>query len=455
MSDPLPRSQLRPYQEEGVRFLQEHDRALLLMDMGTGKTITTLTDLASRPGERALVVGTKRICESVWMQEAADWDHTRHLRFVQLAGMKPAKRSQLLDGEWDVALINYENLVWLCETHPKVVAACGTLVLDEISHMKNTSSRRFKKFRNHVKHFPRRRGLTGTPVPNKLLDLFGVTLLMDDGQRFGRAITPFKEQWFHPVDYHRHQWAPNEDTEEWMFSQIEDLCYRVESADLPPINPVDVVVTLPPLAQARYNELDKHFVAEWDGGRVVAHNAAEAINKLQQVAQGRVYDEDGRVLDVHTAKLDALVELIEELQGQPLLVGYTYQHDATVIQERVPQARLLLEPEDIEDWNRGEVPVMLVHPKSAGHGLNLQHGGSHLALYGLNWSLELYSQLAARLARPGQREDSVTLFRFVAAGTIDEEILFSVTHEKWGRQERFFDAVADYRHRHRLKQLVG
>jgi hypothetical protein len=438
---------LRPYQLEGVRFLRSHPQSLLLMDMGTGKTITVLTMLAQQqlmePG-RTLIIAPKRVALTVWAQEAAAWSHTDQLR-VAIATGTARRRLHALRGDHDVLVTNYENLVWLFD-QPEI-SQFSTIVFDEISMMKNTSSNRFKKYRKHIRQFKRRIGLTGTPVPNKLIDLFGVTYALDAGARFGRAITPFKEQYFETVDYHGHQWAPLAGTEEYMYAQLAAMSYRIPSegfVDIPALQVVDIHVDLPPRARELYKAVARDGVGHWDGSLIVAESEAVGMNKLQQIAQGFVYDEDGETVSIHSAKLDALSEIREELQGRPLIVGYTYKADLAVLAERFPDAVQLAGVDTVDAWNRGEIPMLLLHPKSGAHGLNLQRGGSHMVLYGLNWSLELYQQLIKRLARPGQEADTVYLMRIICDGTIDTDILTSVEWVKATRQQRFLDSVPEY-----------
>jgi hypothetical protein len=417
------------------------------MDMGLGKTVTILSHVTTIQG-RTLVVAPKRVAESVWSDEVDGWEHLQGTRVSVVAGTAK-QRVAALNVLAKVYTISYENLIWLCEQG--YAGMFDTLVMDEISYMKNTRSGRFKAFRKYIKQFKRRYGLTGTPVPNRLLDLFGVTFMIDGGERFGRAITPFKEKWFEPRDYMRYDWHPKDGTEQWMFEQLADISYRIPAegyVDLPRVVEKTIQVALPPDVRAVYDDLEKNMFIELDGtdASVMVESAAGMTNKLQQVAQGFVYGdaEDDATYRLHDQKLIALQEIADELEGQPLIIAYTYQADLAVLRDAFPEACTLDDENAIKRWNRGEIEVLLMHPKSGAHGLNLQFGGHHICLFGLNWSMELYQQLIRRLARPGQASDHVVVMRIVAQGTIDEAIQWSVV-AKEGRQERFLDAVFKYR----------
>lgn len=375
---------------------------------------------------RVLVIAPKLVAETVWAEEAAKWDHTRHLRISKVLG-SAQERVAALRRPADIYVINRENVPWLVER-------VGTrwpfdmVVIDELSSFKSPKTKRFRALRRVRPLIKRIVGLTGTPAPNGLIDLWSQIYLLDQGERLGKTLTGYRDRFFKPGRRNGHivyEWIPKPGAEERIHELLSDLCVSMRAEDwleLPDRVDVEVPVVLDAEAMMRYKQLEKDLLLPLEGDVVTADTAGVLTNKLLQLANGAVYDTTRGVHEIHDAKLDALEELIEQAQGKPLLVFYAYQHDLERIKRRFPWAATMDEPGVIERWNRREVPLLLAHPASAGHGLNLQEGGNHVVWFGLTWSLELYEQANARLHRQGQTE-RVIVHHLVAKGTVDEDVM--------------------------------
>ena len=416
--------------------------------MGLGKTIITLTAiwnlvLDSFQARRVLVVAPLLVARDTWPAEVAKWDHLRGLTVAVAVGTQQ-QRMNALAQEAMVTVINRENIPWL-------VKQVGTtwpfdmVVIDELSSFKNHKAARFKALNAIRPHIKRVVGLTGTPAANGLEDLWGQFKLLDGGQRLGRYITRYRERWFIPDRRNGMQvfsYKPRAGSEEEIYEAISDITLSMKTTDyleLPALTVTNTMVTLEQGEREVYEQMVRDMVVELDGATVDAVNAATLSGKLLQLASGAVYDDNHETITVHERKLDALEDLIEAANGQPLLVAYWHKHDAQRIRERFPHARLLQSARDFQEWNRGTVPLALIHPASAGHGLNLQAGGQLLVWFSLTWSLELYQQVNARLYRQGQTQP-VTITHLVAAGTIDEQVLAGL-EAKDVTQTRLIDAV--------------
>lgn len=394
---------------------------------------------------KVLVVAPLRVAEDTWTKENDKWDHLCGLRVVRVLGSQ-AQRVSALRTEADIYCINRENVPWLVKYYGTAWPFDG-VVLDELSSFKNSSSKRFRamrKVRPLIKHIV---GLTGTPSPNGLIDLWAQMYLLDGGERLGRTLTEYRSRYFVPGrrnGYVVYDWVPKPGAEEEIYQRISDICISMKACDylgLP--ERVDVVrmVKLDERARAAYTEMEKEAVLELASGDVVdASTAAVVSNKLLQIANGAVYDENGETHIIHEAKLDALGDIIEAANGRPVLLFYAYQHDLERIRQHFPQARKLEGSREIDAWNRGEVPILLAHPAGAGHGLNLQAGGNHIVWFGLTWSLELYQQANARIYRQGVTGECVTITHLVAEGTIDEDVM-RVLDGKASRQDALLEAV--------------
>ena len=394
---------------------------------------------------KVLVVAPLRVAEDTWTKESAKWDHLQGLRVVRVLGSQ-AQRICALETDADIYCINRENIPWLVKYYGTDWPFDG-VVLDELSSFKSPSSKRFKamrKVRPLIKHIV---GLTGTPSPNGLIDLWAQIYLLDQGKRLGRTLTEYRNRYFNPGrrnGYVVYDWVPKDGAEDEIYRRISDICISMKACDylkLP--ERVDVVrtVKLDDEAQTAYTEMEKEAVLELGPNEIVdAGTAAVVSGKLLQIANGAVYDENGKTHNIHESKLDTLEDVIEAVNGRPVLVFYAYQHDLERIMQRFPQARKLEGSAEIDAWNRGEIPILLAHPAGAGHGLNLQAGGNHIVWFGLTWSLELYQQANARIYRQGVKGERVTITHLVTEGTIDEDVM-RVLDGKATRQDALLEAV--------------
>ena len=434
-----------PHQQAGINWILSHPACALFWGMGTGKTVTTLTAIDRLIYDQledgpVLVIAPKRVAEDTWSKETAKWTHLHHLRVSKVIGSRN-ERVTALDTPADLYVINRENVVWLvewCERH------CGgwpfpIVVLDELSSFKSAQAKRWKAIRRVRGRIRRIIGLTGTPRPNGLEDLWPEVYLLDQGQRLGRTLGAFRARWLLPEKMNGHivySYRPKEGAETEVYDRLGGICMSIRKEDvlqLPGQIYEDIVLTAPPALLKRYKEFEREKVLECldDDGQIVVGTAAALTNKLLQFANGAIYDMDGQTHELHTIKLDALEELIEEAGGDPVLVLYAYKHDADRIQQRITCRRLDTSA-DIDAWNRGEVPVALAHPASIGHGLNLQEGGHITIWYGLTWSLELYQQANERLNRPGQTQ-VCRVYHLVLGGTHDERVLKALKDKEEGQ----------------------
>lgn len=425
-----------PYQEEAIRRIIEQPATGLFLDMGMGKTVITLTAIEKLMYDyfevnKALVIAPKRVAETTWPDEVKAWDHLRNLRVSVVLGSEE-KRLKALQQEADIYVINRENVVWLVETLGRRWPF-DMVVIDELSSFKSPKAKRFRALRRVRPKIKRIVGLTGTPAPNGLIDLWPQIYLLDQGERLGRTVTGYRARYFEPekMDSSRqivYKWRPKPGAEKAIYRKLEDICVSMRAEDwltLPERIDRVIPVKLPDAAYSKYQELERQMLLTYADGDVVASTGATLAGKLLQMANGAVYDENKGVKEIHTAKLEALEDVLEAANGKPVLVFYTYQHDLDRIVARFPQARLLDTEQDIRDWNNGTIELMLAHPAAAGHGLNLQAGGHIIAWFGLPWSLELYQQANARLYRQGQT-NRVVIHHLVAQGTIDEDVMVAL-----------------------------
>ena len=412
------------------------------------KTISTLTAIDDLiydyyDIQRVLVIAPKRVAETTWTDEAQEWDHTKGLRLSVVIGSQK-KRVDALNADADIYVINRENVVWLVEYYGRHWPF-DMVVIDEASSFKNHQAKRFKALKKVRPLVKRIVELTGTPAPNGLLDLWAQMYLLDRGERLERSITRYRDRYFDPDKRDGHivySWKLKPGASDEIYSRIGDVCVSMKSSDyltLPPAMMNVVPVKLQPAAMKKYNELEKELVLSIDETDIVANTAASLSGKLLQMANGAVYDENKEVVHIHDEKLDALEEIIDCNAGKSVMVFYYFKHDLARLKERFPNAKELDTADDIHDWNAGKIPLLLVHPASAGHGLNLQHGGHIVVWFGLTWSLELYQQANKRLHRPGQSEP-VIIHHLVARGTIDEDVMRALKDKSVG-QDTMMDAV--------------
>lgn len=434
------------YQQFATSFILEHPISCLMLDMGLGKTVITLTALwqlalDSFDVSRILVIAPKRVAEDTWPKELSKWEHLSGLDATLVMGTQ-AEREAALRQQTFLYIINRENVSWLVANHPWDF---DMVVIDELSSFKSNQAQRFKAMKKVRPLVSRIVGLTGTPAPNSLLDLWPEMYLMDMGQRLGRFIGGFRDRFFTPDKRNReiiYSYKPREGAEEAIYSLISDICISMKAVDyldMPELIMNRVEVSMDSRERKIYEDFQRDMVVSLQGEELDAVNAAALSGKLTQMANGAVYGENRKVLHIHDRKLDALEDLMEAANGKPLLVAYWYEHDLQRIKARFKNARCIDTTQDIDDWNAGKIPLALIHPASAGHGLNLQEGGCTIVWFGLTWSLELYQQLNARLWRQGQKH-TVVIHHIVTKGTHDEDVLRALDN-KDTRQSALIDAV--------------
>lgn len=434
------------YQKYAIEYIKSHPITALFLDMGLGKTVTTLTairDLMYDAFEvkRVLVVAPLRVARDTWPDELRKWNHLKELTCSVVVGTV-AERRRALQQDADIYIVNRENLAWLYENSR---LDFDMVVLDELSSFKNHQSKRFRAMKAMRPKVKRIVGLTGTPTGNGLMDLWAEFRILDMGERLGRYISQYRNLYFKPDKRNGmvvYSYKPLPGAEEAIYHQISDITVSMKATDyleMPELVSVAKEVRLSETEKKRYDELKKSLVLELPGGEVTSANAASLTLKLSQMANGAIYTDDKNVVNIHDRKLETLEDLVESANGKSVLVAYWFKHDKDRIRERM-EARELKEPQDFADWNAGKIPVALIHPASAGHGLNLQQGGSILIWFGLTWSLELYQQTNARLWRQGQADKTVIIQHIVAKDTIDERILNVLKH-KDGTQAALIEAV--------------
>ena len=462
----LTRDKIRKYQTRVIRRAQKQKYLMLQIDMGLGKTIMVLTAarylLDRFEIRRLLVIAPLLVAEETWPEELESWEHTRPITYEVLTGTAERREARArIDAE--VHIINRENLPWLVEfwgdDWPYDAAA-----IDEISGFKNPARKtkptkkaveealreeerllakgianpkvKVQRFDTRFGAFCKIRkkltwviGMTGTPAPNGLIDLWSQYYMLDQGERLGTSFTAFRDRWF-DSDYMKYKWTPRSYAFDEIMGLVKDITISMDSADyleLPPRVDIPVMVHLSDKQMKDYKRFERTCLLEEHD--IEAVNEGVLTGKLLQLANGSIYDEDKKAIQIHDLKLDALERIVAEHPGQPILVAYSYLFDVAKLKKRFPKARFIKEkPENgdrtvIKDWNAGKVEMLIVHPASAGHGLNLQHGGYIAAWYGLPWSLELYMQFNKRLHRSGQKADRVLIYHILAAGTVDERVM--------------------------------
>ena len=435
------------YQKTAEDWIVEHKHCGLFLSMGLGKTVVTLTAIKRLQDQvrKVLVIAPLRVAATVWAEEAAKWDHTSSLRCVKVLGSERDRKAALA-ADADIYIINRENVSWLVDQY----AASGKwpfdmMVIDELSSFKSSKTERFRALRRTLPAVRRVVGLTGTPAPNGLIDLWSQLYLLDRGDRLGKTLGWYRQTFFDPGDRNGmiiYNWKPKPGAPETIYERIGDICMSMTAEDyleLPDRIDVEASVALVEKAQQAYETLERDLVLPMADEAITAQNAAVLTGKLLQLANGAIYMDDGSYTWIHNAKLDALEDLVEAANGEPVLVYYSFRHDEERILQRFPKARKLEKPEDVKAWNEGKVQMMIAHPASAGHGLNLQAGGHIIIWFGLTWSLELYQQANARLHRQGQQQP-VTVHHIITKGTVDENVLKVLTG-KAARQDALIDAV--------------
>lgn len=445
---------LHNYQVVAKDFIIGHPNAAVILDMGMGKTATTLSAVNELMFDRfevtkVLVIAPLRVANTVWSDEIEQWAELRHLRYSKIVGT-PKQRKVALQKDADIYIVNRENLPWLVEQCSPYFK-WDMVVIDELSSFKSWQSKRFKAFMAMRPYMKRIVGLTGTPSSNGLMDLFAEFKVIDGGERLGRFIGEFRSRYFEEGRRNGnivYEYIPMDYAECQIQDKISDITISMKALDyldMPDLISTKRLVRMSEKEKEKYSQFKKEYVlSELDGLEVTAANAASLTNKLVQLSNGAVYSDDHTVVALHEQKLDALEDILESANGEPVLVAYWFKHDLARILGRLEKlnvkSRVLKTEEDIREWNKGNVPVGLLHPAGAGHGLNLQKGGHHLVWFGLTWSLELYQQTNARLWRQGQEAETVVIQHIVTEGTIDEEILKALEN-KDAQQERLIEAV--------------
>lgn len=470
-----PKWKPHAYQKKALKFLLEHAAGIALLDPGLGKTSISLAayDVVREDEKRAmaLVIAPLRVCYQVWPAEAAQWKDFQHLRLGILHGKDKDKILENWD-EYDMLVINPEGLDWLIGKHDmrvlRRIFGGGVLIIDELTRFKNSQGKRFKLLKRILNLFARRWGLTGTPAPNGLLDLFGQCYVIDEGNALGRYVTHYKRDFFRPLDPNGWKWALQPGAEKRIYERLEPLAIRMAATDhldLPERVDLKHFIELPSKVRKLYDELEDDLVSKYEKGLVVAGNAAAASTKCRQICNGALYVDDDiaslvggkrrRVLTLHELKLDVVEELLEDLQGHQMLLGYEFNHDLEALIRRFGKngkmpyigaginAKQAAEYE--REWNAGNIQLLPCHPASAGHGLNLQKSHAHnVGWYGVPWNYEFYDQFIRRVLRQGNNSKRVMNHHIVARDTVDIIALYDKTRKARG-QDALFDALAEMR----------
>lgn len=441
------------YQKYAISYIESHPIAAVLLDMGLGKTSITLTALNdllfdSFEIRKVLVIAPLRVARNTWSQEIEKWDHLKDLKFSVVVGSERV-RKEALQKKADIYIINRENICWLLEKSGADLDF-DMIVIDELSSFKNWNAKRFRALMKLRPKVNRIVGLTGTPSSNGLMDLFAEYKVLDMGKRLGRFLTSYRANYFKPDKSNGqiiYNYKLRTGAAEQIFSKISDITISMKATDhlkMPELISMPYPVVLAPAEWDLYESMKKEFMLDFPRHEITASNAAVLTGKLLQLANGAAYDDNGDLVYLHSRKLDALEDMIEAMNGKPVLVAYWFQHDLDRIEQRLRLKKIPFERLDsdssIKRWNEGKIPVALIHPASAGHGLNLQDGGNTLIWFGLTWSLELYQQTVARLWRQGQKSGTVVVQHIMAVGTIDERVMKALD-EKNMTQSYLINAV--------------
>lgn len=453
----LKKEQLHEYQVKAVDMIVNNFNCGLFLDCGLGKTVSTLTAIQELREmgfiDKVLIIAPKKVAQVTWKDEINNWEHLKGLRISVIDGTAAQRRAAMM-ADADIYTVSRDNVVWLVVEHGGVKLPYDMVVIDELSSFKNYASKRFKALRRVRKFIPRVVGLTGTPAPNGLIDLWAQMFLIDEGKRLGKTITDYRDRFFTAGRRNGgivYQWdlkSPAEETEQKISDLIKDICISMSAEDylkMPDKLMYYDRVKLSDKDFKAYKTFEREQVLEFieSGETITAASAAALSNKLQQFANGAMYDADRKVLQLHDEKVEKLKELVEAANGQPVLVAYSFKHDLDKIMEALKEYKpvKLEKPEQIADWNAGKINVLVTHPASAGHGLNLQKGGHIMIWYGLTWALELYQQFNARLYRQGQKKP-VSIHHIIATDTVDEKIIKSLDG-KDTTQRSLMDAIKE------------
>lgn len=435
------------YQKYAENFIITHPEAGLFLDMGLGKTVTTLTAISKLMWDigKVLVIAPKRPALDTWPEELGKWDHLKGLTYSVVMGTVKQREAALLH-DADIYIINRENVVWIVNQFKRKPWPFDCVVIDELSSFKSSKAQRFRALKRVRPQIRRIIGLTGTPAGNGLMDLWAECYLLDGGKALGRTITGYRDQYFTPGRRNGmviYDWNLRKGAHEQIMDRLKPLCISMKTEDylsLPDRITIERTFTLSAKSMKQYKQLERDLLLCVDGETIDAVNAAALNTKLQQISSGAVYADDGSVKVLHDERLDALDQILEEAQGENVLVFYAFKHELDRIKERHPEAVEIREPGAIADWKAGKIKLLLAHPASAGHGLNLQSGGHISVWFGLTTSLELYQQALKRLHRQGQTKTCKN-FVLMAKGTYDERIYYDILTPKDGRQETVLSAL--------------
>jgi len=439
------------YQKMAIQKVIDTPRVGLFLDMGLGKTVITLTAIDQLMYwdfeiEKVLVIAPLRVAEDTWSRECQKWEHLKHIKIVKVLG-KESQREKAICKKGDIYIINRENIVWLVEYLKQIGKKWffDMTVIDELSSFKSPKSQRFKALKKYIMLSKRVVGLTGTPAPNGFMDLWSQLYLIDGGERLGKTLTYYREKYFMPNQRNAttiFNYTVKKGAENAIKQQISDICMSMQAndwLDLPQRMDLLQAVQFSELERKRYEKFEKDSYLQFLNEEITANSAAALTNKLLQYCNGAVYTQDGGRVEVNRKKLERLEEIVDTANGQPILCFYNFRFDCDSIIKKFPFAVKLEGENDIKNWNDGNIPLLLVHPKSAGHGLNLQQGGNIIVWFGLNWSLELYQQANARLHRQGQQK-AVIIHHLIVEGTIEERV-FQSLQKKENVQEGLLQAL--------------
>ena len=436
-----------PYQEYAEQFIVDHDGAGLFLDMGLGKTVTTLSAIRQLRWDidRVLVIAPKRPAIDTWPEELKKWEHLSDLDYAVAVG-SAAQRDAALKQRAFITIINRENVKWLVDRYGKKRWPFDCVVIDELSSFKSSKSQRFRALKRIRPFVKRVIGLTGTPAANGYMDLWAEAYLLDGGQALGRTLTGYRDRYFTPGRRNGmviYDWNLRPGAREQIHKRLEPISVSMKAEDyldLPEMRSIEKTVSLSDAALKKYRQMERDLLLEVDGETIDAVNAAALTTKLLQISSGAAYDEDGRVVRIHDEKLEALDELVEAAGNENLLVFYAYRHELDRIRERYPEAVDIREKDAIRRWKAGKIKMLLAHPASAGHGLNLQSGGHIAVWYSLTTSLELYQQACKRLHRQGQAKPVIN-YILLSRGTYDEVVYRSILQSKEKEQNAVLTAL--------------
>ena len=437
----LKRENLHHYQNSALNVVLNKKKCALFLDMGLGKTTTTLTAIHDLyynfAVERILIIAPLKVANNVWHKEAQKWEHLQELD-IAIATGSVNERLSAINSNKTITLINKENVPWLIE---KCKWKWDMVVIDESSSFKSARAKRFRALKKVMKYIRSIVLLSGTPSPNGMMDLWSQMYLIDQGERLGRTITNYRQRFFVPDGYMGYNYKLKPGAKEQIMGLIKDVCVTMTAEDyleLPECINVNEFIELPSKAKEQYKELEKEFIISLDDIDIESPSKAALGNKLLQICNGSVYDAERNVHEIHNEKIERLKEIIEDNPGENFLVAYNYKHDLEKLQKAFPKAVKLETAKQEDDWNKGKIKILLAHPASAGHGLNLQYGGNIIVWYGLTWNLEYYQQFNKRLHRQGQK-NIVRNIHLIAKGCLDEKVLFFALSGKAKTQKDLID----------------